>query len=227
MFKSKTFNLSAIGAAALALSAGSASAADIENVGTPVSEGAIAEWDISVYFDGENLPEGSGTLLEGEEIYLAQCAMCHGEFGEGAKGYPKMLGASKEEFINAAKSGEDTVSIRGINNFWGHAPTLYDYIRRAMPFFAPASLSDDQSYAVTGYVLYLAEVVGWTDEPIDAEFIKNVEMPMAEQYYTDPRPDVHNERCMSDCYEGEPEIKGKAVIGDVSVGEVEKAGGDN
>ncbi len=192
------------------------------SVGNTVTDQQLSSWDISVYYDGENLPSGSGTLEAGEEIYQAQCAMCHGEFGEGAKGYPKMLGADMEEFIQTAKDGEDNVSIRGINNLWAHAPTLYDFIRRAMPFFAPQSLTNEQAYAVTGYVLQLAEVIDGDTENIDAEYLKSITMPSADNFYTDTRPDIKNVRCMENCYDFTPEIKGNAIQGDISLGSVDK-----
>jgi len=150
----------------------------ISGIGSAVTDAQLVKWDISVFFDGENLPKGSGTLEEGEEIYQAQCAMCHGEFGESVKNYPKILGGSMEEFIQVAKDGGNNVSLRGINNLWGHAPTLYDFIRRAMPFFAPQSLTDDQTYSVTGYVLMLAEVIDDGVEkmkPIMAVFMNDFE----------------------------------------------------
>ena len=177
----------------------------INGVGTPVTDQQLKKWDISVYYDGENLPEGSGTLERGEEIYNTQCAMCHGDFGEGAKNYPKMLGDPVEDMLAAGAADENNVTSRGINNLWGHAPTLYDFIRRAMPYFAPQSLSDDDAYAVTGYVLYLAEVLDDV-ETIDAEVLKATKMPAADIFYTDTRPDIKNERCMKDCYDEEPEL---------------------
>lgn len=179
---------------------------NITGVGSPVTDAQLVNWDISVFFDGENLPKGSGTLDEGEKIYQAQCAMCHGEFGEGLKNYPKMLGDSMEDFIQVAKDGGNNVSIRGINNLWGHAPTLYDFIRRAMPFFAPQSLSKDQTYSVTGYVLMLAEVIDDDVETIDAALLKSIKMPSVDNFYTDTRPDVKNVRCMKDCYTHKPII---------------------
>jgi len=194
----------------------------ISNVGSPVTDEQLSSWDISVFFDGENLPAGTGTLTDGEEIYQIQCAMCHGEFGEGASGYPKMLGAPMDEFIQTAQDGEDNVSIRGVNNLWAHAPTLYDFIRRAMPFFAPQSLTPDQTYAVTGYVLLLAEVIDGDVEDIDADYLRSITMPSADNFYTDTRPDIKNVRCMADCYDYEPEVKASALGGaDVSVGAVE------
>lgn len=192
------------------------------DIGSHVSSAQLVNWDISVYYDGENLPPGSGTLESGEEIYQTQCAMCHGEFGEGARGYPKMLGAPMDEFIQTAQDGEDNISIRGINNLWGHAPTLYDFIYRAMPFFAPQSLTKEQAYAVTGYVLLLAEVIDGEVEDIDADYLKSITMPSVNNFYTDPRPDIQNVRCMQDCYDYAPEVKGNAVKGDISIGSVEK-----
>lgn len=194
-----------------------------EGVGSTVTSAQLVNWDISVYYDGENLPSGSGTLTDGETIYQEQCAMCHGEFGEGAKGYPKMLGAPMDEFIQTAQDGEDNVSIRGVNNLWAHAPTLYDFIRRAMPFFAPQSLTDDQTYAVTGYVLSLAEVIDGEVEDIDAAYLASIKMPSAENFYTDTRPDIQNVRCMQDCYSHSPDIKGSAIQGDdISISTADK-----
>jgi cytochrome c len=93
-----------------------------------------------------------------------------------------------------------------------------------MPFFAPQSLSVDQAYATTCYVLYLAEVI--TDDKMvcDAEALKKIKMPAVDNYYTDPRPDVKNTRCMNNCTKDAPMVKGKAVIGDISVGNVKKVG---
>ena len=178
----------------------------LSTVGTTTSASELVNWDISVFFDGENLPKGKGDLEEGEEIYAARCAMCHGDFGEGANRYPIILGAKVEELTDAAIDDERNVTMRGINNFWGHAPTLFDTIRRAMPYFAPQSLTPDQTYSVTGYVLMLAEVIDDDVEVIDAEFLRNIEMPSANLFITDSRPDTNNTRCMSNCYDQEPDL---------------------
>lgn len=198
-------------------------AAELKGIGQPVSDAELVNWDISVFFDGEGLPEGSGTLEQGEEIWAAKCAMCHGDFGEGARGYPKMMGAYLDEFHETATSNGFNVENRGINNMWAHAPTLFDMIRRAMPFFLPQSMSNDETYAVTGYTLMLAEVIDEDVELIDAEFLRNVEMPAADLFYTDTRPDVSNTRCMADCFEGELDISVKTVQGDFSEGAVPKS----
>jgi len=222
MFKSKTSK--AVLSAALFAVSSLSFAGPYDGIGKGITEEAIKPWDISVFFDGENLPAGKGSVAEGEKIYQAKCAMCHGEFGEGAKGYPKMLGDKLEVLKKHAKADEDTVGGRGINNLWGHAPTLFDYIRRAMPFFAPQSLSNDEAYATTCYVLYLAEVIDDDKAVCDADFLKKTKMPAQDNYYTDPRPDVKNVRCMKNCMKEAPIVKGKAVIGDVSVGAVKKVG---
>lgn len=203
-------------AAAALLLASNTQAAPMSGIGQSITDAELVNWDISVFFDGEGLPEGSGTMEEGEEIWAGKCAMCHGDFGEGARGYPKMMGADLEEFHETAVNNGFNVENRGINNLWAHAPTLYDMIRRAMPFFLPQSLTNDETYAVTGYVLMLAEVIDEDVETIDADFLRNLEMPAAHLYYTDTRPDVQAERCMADCYEGELNISEKTVQGDFS-----------
>lgn len=172
-------------------------------VGTPTSASEVAPWDISVFYDGENLPEGRGNINDGEELYNARCAMCHGDFGEGANKYPKILGADVEDMISAGMDGENNVTMRGINNFWGHAPTLFDTIKRAMPYFAPQSLSNEQTYAITGYVLSLAEVLPEDVEYIDAELLKSIKLPGRDIFVSDNRPDTNNTRCMTDCLKGD------------------------
>jgi len=184
----------------------------LSSVGMETSASELVRWDISVFFDGENLPDGAGNLEEGEEIYSSRCAMCHGDFGEGANRYPIILGANVEELTDAAIDNERNVTMRGINNFWGHAPTLYDMIRRAMPYFAPQSLSADQTYSVTGYVLLLAEVIEDDGQEINADYIRSIKMPSENIFVTDTRPDVLNERCMKDCYTHEPKIDINVVL---------------
>ena len=217
MSKSAMYKASAAAALMLVVSAFAPAQAgtEIAGIGQPITDAELVNWDISVYFDGEGLPEGKGSLEEGEEIWGAKCAMCHGDFGEGARGYPKMIGASMEEFHETATENGMNVENRGVNNLWAHAPTLYDMIRRAMPFFMPQSLSNDETYSVTGYALMLAEVIEEDyDVVIDAEFIRNVKMPAVDLFYTDNRPDVKAERCMKDCYDFAPDVVQKTVQGD-------------
>jgi len=209
----------AAGATCALLLSSALHAASLSGIGQPITDAELVNWDISVFYDGEGLPEGSGTLEQGEEIWAGKCAMCHGDFGEGVRGYPKMMGADLEEFHETAVDNGFNVENRGINNLWAHAPTLFDMIRRAMPYFLPQSMSDDESYAVTGYALYLADIIDDEVEVIDADFLRNLEMPAAHLYYTDTRPDVSNTRCMADCFEGELEVVGKRIEGDFSGGD--------
>jgi len=213
MFKCLDVGVHGVAVSVLAVLSVAANA-DITGVGEPLAEGELAHWDISVAYDGDNLPPGVGTLTAGEEIWSAKCAMCHGDFGEGQNGYPKMLGADLDEFQQTAIDQGFNVEIRGINNLWAHAPTLFDMIRRAMPYFQPQSLSVEETYSVTGYALYLADILDEDIEEIDADVLRAIEMPAAELYYTDTRPDVANTRCMSDCVEGELTVVHKTVVGE-------------
>ena len=181
-------------------------------IGAKITEKAVEPWDISVFYDGTNLPEGSGTVEAGQNPYDAKCAMCHGAFGEGAEGYPKMAGDPMPAFIKSLKQGLDGVGNRGVNNAWGHAPTLFDMIKRHMPFYAPGTMSVDESYAVTCYVLNLGGIVPM-DFTCSDETLADVDMPARDYYVTDTRPDVANERCMSDCYDYEPKVVGAVVTG--------------
>ncbi|MFA7521902.1 MAG: c-type cytochrome [Halothiobacillaceae bacterium] len=205
----------AAGAMALGLStAGMAASAasGFNGIGANITEEAIQPWDISVFYDGTNLPEGSGSVEAGEQPYQAQCAMCHGDFGEGAEGYPKMVGDPMPQFVTSLKQGLDGVGNRGVNNLWGHAPTLFDMIKRHMPFYAPGTMGVDESYAVTCYVLNLADVVDW-DFTCSNETLADVKMPSVDYFVTETRPDTDNTRCMSDCYDFEPKVVGHAVTG--------------
>ena len=214
--KTSKFGLGlAAGAMALGLStAGIAAehASGFNGIGKNITDKAIEPWDISVFYDGTNLPEGSGSVQAGQDPYDAQCAMCHGAFGEGAEGYPKMMGDPMPQFIKSLKQGLDGVGNRAVNNAWGHAPTLFDMIKRHMPFYAPGTMGVDESYAVTCYVLNLGMIVD-SDFVCSDETLADVEMPAAKYYVTDTRPDTANERCMSDCYDAEPKVVGAVVTG--------------
>ncbi|MBZ2168064.1 MULTISPECIES: c-type cytochrome [Marinobacter] len=168
-----------------------AESAGYYGVGETPTEEQIAAWDIDIRPDGTGLPEGSGSVDEGMAVYETYCASCHGAFGEGMGRYPKLSGG---EGTLAEDRPEKTVG-----SYWPYASTLWDYIHRAMPFFAPQSLTDDQVYAVTAYVLNLNYIVDG-DFVANKETLPKVEMPNSGNFvWEDPRPDVENERCMSDC----------------------------
>ncbi|KMQ74415.1 c-type cytochrome [Marinobacter subterrani] len=161
--------------------------------GEPATDKQIAAWDIDVRPDGMGLPEGSGTVDEGMAIFETQCSSCHGSFGEGMGRYPKLAGGE-------GSLTEDRPE-KTVGSFWPYASTLWDYIHRAMPFFAPQSLTDDQVYALTAYVLNLNYIVDG-DFVANKETLPKVVMPNQGNFtWEDPRPDVNNERCMKDCKE--------------------------
>lgn len=168
--------------------------------GRPASPEEIAGWDIDVRGpDGAGLPPGKGNVAAGEELYMAQCAACHGEFGEGAGRYPELIGG------RGTLTSEDPR--KTIDSYWPHAPGLYDYIRRAMPFGAPRSLTPDEVYSITAWLLNQAEL--WpADRELDAEGLRTVKMPNREGFIAggDPRPDVTPDTCMTSCRTTPPKI---------------------
>jgi len=159
-------------------------------IGNPVSKEVIAGWDIDVRPDGLGLPEGSGSVEDGEELYEEKCSMCHGSFGEGEDQWPKLAGGMGSL---TAERPEKTVA-----SFWPYASTLWDYINRTMPFPAPQSLTPNEVYAVTAYVLNLNEIVD--DEfVLSKENFATIQMPNKNGFYVDDRPDTNNQRCMQNC----------------------------
>ena len=163
-------------------------------VGQLATPTQIKGWDIDVRPDGAGLPEGSGSVLDGEVLYEAQCAECHGSFGEGEGRHPILAGGMG--------SLSDDRPTRSVGSYWPYVSTLWDYIHRAMPFAAPESLTDDEVYAVTAYVLYLNDLVE-DDFELNPTTFHDVTLPNQTQFYPDDRPDVANVRCMTDCVAGE------------------------
>jgi cytochrome c len=137
------------------------------NLGQPVNPADITAWDTSVMPDGTGLPAGSGTYQQGAVVYAAKCASCHGVDGKGGIS-SALLGGAPITSINA---GEKT-----IGNFWPYATTLFDYIRRAMPWQQPKTLTSDEVYALTAYVLVLNQLIGENDA-MSAATLPKVRMP--------------------------------------------------
>jgi S-disulfanyl-L-cysteine oxidoreductase SoxD len=140
--------------------------ASTPRLGQPASAELVERWDLSVYPDGRGLPGGAGTAAQGQAIYQARCAKCHGNEGEGGSG-----GTLAGRGALTESDPDQTVG-----NYWPYATTLFDFIRRAMPMDAPATLSDDEIYAVSAYVLYLNRIVG-LDERLDAKSLPRIRMP--------------------------------------------------
>jgi cytochrome c len=158
----------------------------IGQVATPAE---IAGWNIDVGGEGRNLPPGSGSVSHGGEVFDQQCSACHGAKGEGGIG-DRLVG------------GQGTLGtpkpVRTVGSYWPYAPTLFDYIRRAMPQNAPQSLSNDDAYAVSAYVLNLNGLLP-ADATLDAKSLAAIRMPNRNSFVGDARPDVKNPACMSGC----------------------------
>lgn len=160
-------------------------------IGTVPTAEQIAGWTIAVPPDGANLPPGKGTPAEGEKIYSMDCAMCHGGFGEGANAYPALVGG-----IGSLASAAPQ---KTVGSYWPYATTLWDYINRAMPFFAPHTLKPDQVYALTAFILNMNDIVK-SDFVADAKTVPQVKMPNRNSFnWKDPRPLTHNKACMKNC----------------------------
>lgn len=176
-------------------------------LGRAPTDAEVAAWDIDVRPDGQGLPAGEGTALDGEPVYLERCAVCHGEFAEGAGRYPVLMG------------GEDTLKsedpVKTIGSYWPYTATLFDYIYRAMPFGDAQSLTADETYAVTAYILYLNDLIE-EDEAVNQENLAAIELPNHAGFIDDNRPHLSTGKaCMVNCKEN-VEIKFKAKRLDVT-----------
>jgi len=147
--------------------ASTAAFAQTPNLGTPISEENITAWNIDILPDGTGLPPGSGTAVEGAPIYAAKCAACHGLNLEGGVSLALVGGGALTDGIDARKT---------IKNFWPVSTTIFDYTRRAMPWLTPRTLSDDEVYALTAYLLAQNDIIG-DDDVMNAETLPAVQMP--------------------------------------------------
>ncbi len=176
----------AAGALALVLGAAAPAAADGPyDFGAMPSAAEIAAVDIDITPNGGGLPPGEGTHGRGAEVYAERCAVCHGETMEGVK---EMGGAA---LIGGRGSLASEAPKKTVESYWPYATTLFDYIRRAMPFDAPGSLSDHEVYALAAYILGEAGIVG-KKAVLNANSLARVRMPNRNGFNPDPRPDVHN-----------------------------------
>jgi cytochrome c len=152
-------------------------------LGRIATQAEIAAENVDVSPSGAGLPPGSGTPEEGAKIYAAGCASCHGENGEGkAPAYPQLIGGPKD----SVDFSSDVKIPRTIGNYWPYATTVYGYIRRAMPLTAPGSLTPDQIYAVTAYLLNREGIIpGGTR--LDSASLVAVKMPARSRFVLDDR----------------------------------------
>jgi mono/diheme cytochrome c family protein len=138
------------------------------NLGQPATAADIAAWDIDIPPSGRGLPPGSGTPARGEAVYKQHCASCHGPKGEG-KPNDRLVGGQ-------GSLPGDKPAIKTVGSYWPYATTVFDYVRRSMPWHAPQSLASDDVYAVTAYILMLDNIIG-PDDVMDAKTLPAVKMP--------------------------------------------------
>jgi cytochrome c len=169
--------LIAIGAA-LAACAAQPQSGRAPALGVAASAEEIARYDISIPPSGAGLPSGSGTAKQGASIFAAKCQSCHGDKGAGKPADPLAGGIGS---LATAKP------VRTVGSYWPYSTTLFDYVRRAMPLPNPLSLTDDEVYAVSAYVLFLNRVVG-EDAVIDAQTLPQVKMPNRDGFISEWPP---------------------------------------
>jgi S-disulfanyl-L-cysteine oxidoreductase SoxD len=213
---SRSVKLALVGAFFLALGASGLAQATVEaprnyGVGHTATVDEIAGWDIDVRPDGQGAPSGRGSVKEGEKVYLDKCAACHGEFGESAGRWPQIA------------QGKGTLAshdpVKTVGSYFPYLSSVFDYIRRAMPFGDAESLSNDELYAVTAYVLNLNDIV---DDRfvLSKESWRQVEMPNHGGFYDDDREKTerafwNRNPCMKNC-RGPVKVTGHAEAVDVT-----------
>ena len=186
--------------------------ADTLGLGRIAMPEEIAAWDLDVAPDGTGLPVGSGSVEVGEEVFSENCASCHGEFAEGVDNWPKLAG------------GMDTLDhedpLKTVGSYWPYLSTTFDYIRRSMPFGSAQTLTDDDVYAMTAYILYSNDLVD-DDFVLSNENFLDVEMPNADGFIVDDRPETEyaqftsDAACYTDCKDT-VEVTMRALVLDVT-----------
>ncbi len=167
----------------------SAQAQSRYGIGRSATPAEIAGWNIDIDRYGNNLPPGSGSVSHGREVFDQQCAVCHGAKGEGGIG---------DQLVGGQGTLATPNPVRTVGSYWPYAPTLFDYIRRAMPQNAPQSLSNDDVYAVSAYILNLNGLLP-AEATLDAKTLSAIKMPNRNMFVGDSRPDVKNPECMTGC----------------------------
>jgi cytochrome c len=153
-------------------------------LGEPASPAQIAAVDVDVATAGHGLPPGHGSALEGEALFRAKCAACHGPAGQGIPPlYPALVG---REPRNGFPFAQDARFVKTIGNYWPYATTLFDYIRRAMPFIAPGSLTNDEVYTLTAYLLAANGIIA-PAAVLDSAALVRVRMPARDRFVPDDR----------------------------------------
>ena len=172
----------------------------------------IKAWDTDVRPDGVGLPDGKGTPKLGDAIFQERCSTCHGEFGEGVGRYPVLAGG-----LGSLKADRPD---KTVGSYWPDATTLFDYIKRAMPYGNARSLTDDEIYAVAAYILSMNDVIKDENFELNKNTLAKIKMPNAAGFYEDDRDTTekhfwNKSPCMSNCRD-EPKVIGRAISVDVT-----------
>jgi S-disulfanyl-L-cysteine oxidoreductase SoxD len=162
------------------LGAASAPAPPEPDFGAPVTPAELQRY-LAIPPSGAGLPPGSGDVARGKEVFAEKCAACHGENLQGVKGTGGVALIGGRGTLASAKP------VMTVESYWPYATTLFDYVRRAMPFNAPGSLTDDEVYAVAAYILAEAHIAP-DNAALDAKSLPQVQMPNRQGFYRDPRP---------------------------------------
>lgn len=176
----------------------------------------IAAWDVNVMPDGTGLPEGSGDVWTGEEVFIEKCAACHGDFAEGLGNWPALAGG-----MNTLDRKDP---VKTVGSYWPYLSTLWDYVHRSMPFGQAQTLTADETYAISAYILYSNSLVD-DDFELSKDSFGEVKMTNADGFIVDDRPETEYpqftaEPCMSDC-KPSVEITMRASVLDVTPSEAE------
>ena len=142
------------------------------HLGVPATPEEIAGWDVSVSPDGSGLPAGSGTPSAGAAVFAIKCAACHGAQGEGTL---------NDRLVGGQGSLSSDKPVKTIGSYWPYATTIFDYVRRAMPYVQPHSLTNDEAYALTAHLLHLNGLIG-PDAVIDAKTLPAIRMPNRDNF---------------------------------------------
>jgi cytochrome c len=159
-------------------------------LGQPATEPEIAAVAIAIPADGKGLPPGKGDYAAGKKVYEAACTACHGANLLGVAGLPDMPTGAQLRLIGGRGTLTSQKPILTVESYWPYATTLFDYVRRAMPFQLPGSLTSDEIYAVSAYILVEAKIID-KSEVLDAQTLPKVQMPNRDGFIPDPRPEIY------------------------------------
>lgn len=191
----RTYAVPAIALLAIATVAVSASRVGADgypnkfSFGETATEADIANVAIAIPPDGKGLPPGSGDYVKGKQLFETACAACHGADLKGVTGLPDMPSGAALRLVGGRGTLTSQKPIVTVESYWPYATTLFDYIRRAMPYTAPGSLSADEVYALSAYILTEGNIID-KSAVLDAKSLPKIEMPNRDGFIADPRPEI-------------------------------------